>query len=121
MTATFGTNANNDIYLGNDGNLVVLTALPAVMAACKTASQAQLGEMILMTGLGIPNFQAAWVGTPNYALWASYLTDTLNSVDGVNSVASLELSMNGDVLEYTATISSEYGEAEIASSTINND
>ncbi len=113
MTVTFGINANNDLHIGNDGNLVVLSGLAAVVDACKTASQAQLGEMVLQTGKGIPNFQAVWVGSPNYALWNSYLLETLNAVDGVLEVKSLQLSTINGVLGYTATISSVYGQAEI--------
>ena len=114
MTSTFGSNANQDLYLNNNGNLAVLTGLPAVIAACKTASQAQLGEMVLQIGKGIPNFQAVWVGSPNYALWNSYLMDTLNAVDGVLEVTSLQLQTNNGVLSYTAQIKSVYGPAEIS-------
>ena len=62
MVQTFGQNANGDVYIGSDGNLVILSGLPAVEAACATASLAQLGEEVLTTGNGLPNFQAVWVG-----------------------------------------------------------
>jgi len=118
MTITFGTNENNDLYLDAAGNLVVLTALDAVIAACKTASQAQLGEMVLETGQGIPNFQSVWVGSPNYNLWVSYLNNTLGNVSGVIAVTSIQLQQNGDTLQYVATIESQYGQAEINSTII---
>lgn len=113
MTTTFATDSNNDLYLGNDGNIVILHGLPAVTAACKTATQAQLGEMVLETELGIPNFQAVWNGSPNYPLWSLYLRNTLEAVIGVNEVTSLELQVLNNVLNYTATIASEFGQAEI--------
>lgn len=109
MTQTFGTNANNDLYIGGDGNLVVLSGLQAVLAACATASKAQLGEMVLSIDQGIPNFEAVWVGSPNYALFASYLRATLLGVEGVTDVQSLTLNASKGVLKYTATIVTEYG------------
>ncbi len=39
MTRSFGTNASNDLYLGPDGNLVVLSGIAAVEAACATATK----------------------------------------------------------------------------------
>lgn len=110
MVETFGTNDNNDIYLGSNGNLVVLTGLQAVLAACATATKAQLGEMVLAIKQGIPNFQAVWIGSPNYALYQSYLRNTLLSVSGVLDVKSISLSIAGNVLSYTATIVTQFGD-----------
>lgn len=113
MTVTFALNSNNDIYLDSSGNLAILTGLQAVEQCCATASKAQLGEMILETGLGIPNFQAIWVGSPNYSLWQSYLVTALNNVIGVNEVVSVQFSAEQGILSYTATIASQFGAAEI--------
>jgi hypothetical protein len=113
MTQTLGTDSNNDLYLGLDDNVVMLSGLAAIMAACETASKAQLGEMVLATGLGIPNFQTVWVGSPNYSLFSSYLRRTLLAVPGVLEVVSLELKTNNNVLSYIATIRTTFGSADI--------
>lgn len=113
MTQTLGTNSSNDLYLDKNGNFAVLKSLDAVIAACETASKAQLGEMILFTQDGIPNFQTVWVGSPNYSLFQSYLRNTLLSVLGVTEVKSIELRAADNVLSYTATIDSEFGLAVI--------
>lgn len=109
MVQTFGTNSDNDIYLGVDGNLVVLDGLQAVLAACATASKSQLGEMVLAIKKGLPNFQTVWIGSPNYALYQSYLRNTLLAIDGVTDVKSITISIEGDVLKYTATIVTSFG------------
>jgi hypothetical protein len=109
MTQTFDTNSDNDIFIGEDGNLSVATGLRAVLKGCESASYAQLGEMVLAKGLGIPNFQAIWVGVPNYPLFELYLRKALLSVLGVTSVKSLQITVKGNTLSYTATIVTIYG------------
>ena len=109
MTQTLGINDQNDIYLGPDGNIVLLSGLQAVLEACETASRAQLGEMVLTDQLGIPNFQAVWTGVANLPLWQSYLLNTLQNVPGVLQVTNLQVTRNNGVLKYTATISTQYG------------
>jgi hypothetical protein len=113
MTQTLAINSNNDIYLGSNGNLVVATGQTGVEQACQTATQAQLGEMILATTSGIPNFQAVWSGTPNLAIWESYLRAAILNVPGVLAVVSLSSSVAKNTLSYTATISSQYGIFEL--------
>ncbi len=113
MTTTFALDADHDLYLDASGNLAVKTGLPAVEQCCTTASLAQLGEMILETGLGIPNFQTIWIGSPNYSLWQSYLVTALTNVIGVTQVTSVTFSSEAGILAYTATIASQFGEAEI--------
>lgn len=113
MTQTFASNKNNDLYLGHDGNIVILSGQQAVMAACQTAAQAQLGEMVLAKNAGIPNFQVVWNGSRNLAIFESYLRSTLLAVDGVLSVVSVSLKLTNDVLSYAATIKTIYGELQI--------
>ncbi len=114
MTTTFGTTADgNDLYLGNNGNIVVLSGQDAVKAACETATKAQLGEMVLATGLGIPNFQAVWVGSPNLARFENALRTTISNVIGVLEVTALTISTANNTLSYQATISTEFGKVDL--------
>jgi hypothetical protein len=114
MTQTFGLNSNHDLYLGPDGNLVVLTGVEAIATACVTACLTQLGECVLETGVGLPNFQTVWVGTPDLAIWQSYLQDTILNVDGVTQVDSIRLTINNNVLNFAASISTIYGPTTIS-------
>jgi hypothetical protein len=108
MTTTFATNESNDIFLGAEGNLSVLSGLAAVGAACATATKAQLGEMVFATDTGIPNFQTLWTGSPEYTLWKSAVLATLQSVAGVTAVTSLNLTLNGSTVTYVAQITTQY-------------
>ncbi|OWK36889.1 hypothetical protein [Fimbriiglobus ruber] len=109
MVQTFGTNLSGDIYLGADGNLAVLSGIQAIAGACVTACRTQLGECVLQTGVGLPNFQTVWVGVPDYALWQSYLQNTLLAVEGVTAVQSVNLTALDNVLRFTAEIQTIYG------------
>lgn len=113
MTQTFGANQNNDIYIGANGNLVVLQKQAAVSAACASTSKASLGEEVLSINSGLPFFQAVFVGVPNLSLFENYLRTALEKVDGVIAVTNLSVSLdkvNGkSILNYTATIENEYG------------
>ena len=95
--------------MNNAKNIAVLTGLPAVSAACETATKAQLGEMVLATSQGIPNFQTIWVGSPNYSLFVSYLRNTLAGIPGVLEVSALDVSVAKNVLSYTASIKTQFG------------
>lgn len=110
MVKTFGTNFDNDIYLAPSGNLTVLSGLLAIMGACATAAKAQLGEMVLAQNQGIPNFQTVWIGTPNYAIFSSYLRTTLQNVEGVLEVTDINMSSKDNILSYTAKIKTAFGE-----------
>jgi hypothetical protein len=114
MTKTFATNANNDLYIGSDGNLVVLTGLQAVRDACSTAAKAQLGEMVLDINRGIPNFQTVWVGAPNIPQFETALRNTLQAVADVVEVVSLTTSITKGTLNYTAVILTTYGQTFIS-------
>ncbi len=105
MVQTFNTSASdNDIFIGPDGNLSILSGIGAVEAACATATKAQLGEMVFATNTGIPNFQTLWIGTPEYGLWKSAILKTLQNVPGVTAVTSLNLAANGGTISYIAQI-----------------
>lgn len=116
MTKTFNTNNNNDIFIGSDGNLSIVTGLQAVLKGCESTSYAQLGEMVLAKNLGIPNFQAIWIGVPNYPIFELYLRNALLAVDGVSSVKSITISIKNNTLSYTATIVTIYGIGTVSGS-----
>lgn len=113
MTTTFATDNNNDLFLGPGKNIVVINGLPAIIAAAETATKAQLGEMILSVNQGIPNFQTVWTGSPNYALYTDFMRTTLMAVPGVQAVVSLEIKIQNNVLQYRATLKTQFGIGEI--------
>lgn len=113
MTQTLGVNAQNDIYIGANGLLVMLQGQSAVQAACKSTSLVRLGEEVLSINGGLPFFEAVFNGVPNLPLFENYLLNALLVVPGVQSVKSITTGLekrNGiTVLTYTAIIENQFG------------
>lgn len=109
MTQTILTNTQNDIYIAPSGSLALGSGQLAVENICENVSKLQLGEALLQTGLGIPNFQAVWVGVPNIATFQQYLRKALGNAGGVRKVVSLTTSVLNGQLKYIAKIESAYG------------
>jgi endoglucanase Acf2 len=116
MVQTLGLSASNDIYVNPSGNIQVDTALQALVDICLNVSKALLGEMVLTVNNGLPYFQAVFTGVPNLAVFQTYLINALNGIDGVNSVQNVNMSLDDNVLSFTATISTIYGPTTLANS-----
>ncbi|HZZ80042.1 MAG TPA: hypothetical protein VFE62_16130 [Gemmataceae bacterium] len=113
MVQTLALNGSHDLALNSAGSLSMLTGAQAVAAACQTACLTQLGECVLQTGYGLPNFSLIWIGTPDYALWQSYLENILLNVQGVTGVQSIALTAANHVLTYRAFITTIYDQQPI--------
>jgi hypothetical protein len=115
MPRTFGTNALNDLYIGDNGKMVILTGLKAVLQTCEQVAKGFLGEMVLDIDRGVPYKQVIFVGVPNYAQFSSALRLLWLGVDGVQEVVSLVLlPLVGNTLPYTAVIRTIYGQGDIS-------
>jgi hypothetical protein len=113
MTRMISVDARNDMYLAPDGNLAISTGLAAVMQNCAHAVKAQLGEMILQTNQGVPNFQVVWRGAPNLLQFEVYLRRAILEVEGVVEVTALTVEAVANVARYNATIRTVYGLGEL--------
>lgn len=110
MTKTFGVNANNDLYIGTDGNLVIDSGVKAIEESCQSAVQAQAGEMTLATNNGMPNFQAIWVGVPNVAQFQASLRKIISTIPGVVRILDLRTNIAKDVLAYQLVLLTTEGQ-----------
>lgn len=113
MTKVLAVNSQNDMYIDVTNNIAVATGATAVSQAAKTATLAQLGEMILFTLMGMPARQSVWVGGPNYSVYQAAVVSAIQAIYGVNAVTSITVSQTGNVLSYVAIIDTIYGELTI--------
>lgn len=104
---SIGTNANNDIYLGSDGNLVMVTGVTAVQQDCEHALKAQLNEMIYNPTGGMPTFLDVWQ-SKNFIRWEAAARATLAGINGVVKVASFTITVSADTFSYVAQIQTVY-------------
>ena len=106
---TFGVNDKNDIYLGDDGNLVVVpSSIEATLIVCENYAKAQLREMIYQVNQGVPAFDTVFDDL-NTLQFSGQLERQLLRVPNVVLVDSIEVNQVGDVLQYIAVIQTIYG------------
>ena len=128
---TFAVNSSNDLYLDQDGNMVLAFDIQAVLQLCRQAALTLLGEMLLATDQGIPYQTAVWVGVPNLIIFQGALREAWLATPGVTGVTNLvtqqgtitnatntPIPVNG--VTYTATIETIFGTGDIASEDIFN-
>lgn len=108
MTTTFRESLSNDFELDNAGRLAVVTGAAAVASDCRSAMQAQRGEMVLAMAEGMPTLEVAWSGYRPGAFEAAARA-VLMRVPGVRSVESLTVAREGEALRYDAVISTSFG------------
>lgn len=112
MTRTIASNRDNDLVIDATGNLKLLTGLSAVAADCRSAMQAQRGEMVLAQDRGLPTLATVWSKyTP--AAFEAAARRALLRVPDVLAVESLTVQRDGPVVRYTAAIRTTYGSAVI--------
>ena len=110
MTRTIAIFPNtNDVYRNISGDLKIVMRLEAVAYLCKTAMQAQRGEMVLAADQGMPTFETAW-DTYNPAQFEAAARTVLTAIPDVLAVETFSVERQGEVLRYTATIRTVYGE-----------
>lgn len=112
-TITFAVNAQNDLYLDENGNIAIVTDLEATLQACEQAVKTILGELVLNTSQGVPYFQVVFNGVPNVQIFNASIKQAILAVLGVVQVLSLITNVNGAKLNYTAEIQTVYGTGSI--------
>jgi hypothetical protein len=119
MTAQcFAVNSNNDMYIGEDGNLAIVFNLEGTLQACAHAAKTILGEMVFSVNQGLPNFQLVWVGVPNLPQYEAAVRVAILAVDGVVEIVSFLMDISDNTLKYTITIRTIYGVGVVTNGSI---
>lgn len=105
---SFSSDENNDLYIAGR-NLAISSDLQAVLEVAKHAAQAILGEMVFAKTQGMPYFETVWAGNPTSAPFEAAFRERIVEIEGVESIASLEVSQVGDAMQYRAEIVTVYG------------
>ena len=110
---SLASNQRNDLVIGADGRLSIVTGAAAVEVVARSHMQTRRGEMIHAMQQGIPFDLVAFGASPNLAQFEAYARIRLGSITGVREVVSFDARLDGDVLTYTATLRTDYGETTI--------
>lgn len=110
---TIATDANNDIFIGPDGNLAFATDVDAVAQTAEHYAKTILNEMIQDFDRGVPFFIVAFGSNPSIPQFEAAMKARILQAQGVTGIRSFEVTQDGDVLRYTATIETIYGAAGI--------
>lgn len=110
---TLNVNADNDLVLNEFGYLSFASDIDAVLLTARQYASALLGEMIHNADQGVPYFGVAFGSSPNIAQFEAALRRRLLQCPGVVRVDALSASISGDVLSYTATITTEFGQGTV--------
>lgn len=104
----------NDLYLDSYGNIAIAVDQEAVLQDCAHAAKTILGEMVLQTNIGIPNFQTAWAGVPNILQYEAAVRVAILNVPGVLEIVSFRATFSANILNYVTVIRTVYGEGQIS-------
>ena len=110
---TIETDANNDIYIGADGNLAFSRNAQAVSQTAEHYVKTLLNEMIQDFDRGVPFFIVAFGSNPSIPQFEAAIKARILQAPGVTGIRSFEAFQDGDILKYTALIETIYGGAEI--------
>lgn len=110
MTRTILMTPRNDISIGADGSVQIVSGIAAVGSDCRAAMQTQRGELQYAATRGIPSLALVW---NNYlpAQFEAAARLEIRQVPGVLGVVSLAVERRPGVVRYTAVIRTLYGEA----------
>lgn len=109
MTTSFAVNANNDLYIGNNGSLAIVSDIQSVLVACACIAKSVRGEMFLQVDRGIPYFETVFTGSPQILQFEAALRAAWKKVDQVLNIISLTTSVQNNQLSYAAEILTSFG------------
>ncbi len=97
----------------DNGLFVYLFNLDAVIQTCEQVMKQQLGELQYDLTKGVEYFNNVFNGEPNFQLFEFQARQQILNVGGVTSIDSFSYTHIDEVLSYTATIKTIYGNGEI--------
>ncbi|OTA20384.1 phage related-protein [Xenorhabdus beddingii] len=106
---TFAVDENNDLLLGDDGNLAMARDADAVSHLCVHYARALRGEMLHKVDKGIPYWKTTFGRSADIPMFEAAFRERMREVDGVEEVVSFQAEIADNALRYIAVIRSIYG------------
>lgn len=116
MMRTFKENQNRDIFMDEQNQIPLESDINAVSQSSKSAIEAQRGEMIYAQDDGMPLDSVIWSGTPSLQQFEFFARQEFLKVPNVTEVSEFNAEIEEDVVTYTATIKTTFGETTTSGS-----
>lgn len=110
---TISTDLNNDMYIGDDGNIAMSYDIVAAAQTAKHFAATLKSEMIHEYDLGIPFFITAFGANPSLPQFEAATRRRILEAPEVTGIRSFQVQQDGDILRYTAVIETTYGTATL--------
>lgn len=108
-TSTIQTNENNDIYLADGQNLVILTGEDACVQNILQATLMRLGEDGFNQTAGVDYFGAIFTPQVSYDLARKSISNAILGCPDVYGIESLTITISGNTFNYVANVVTAYG------------
>lgn len=106
------TDESGNLAFSAEGGLIIISNAEALAQTVEEYVKTMRGEMIFKTTHGI-RWNLVLGNTVSAALVESFLRERINQVEGVTGVQSIDISVGGNSLFYSATIQTIYGETDV--------
>jgi len=113
MVMVLGENENNDLFVGENNQLVIYSDLNATLQLCKSAVEIQTGTLKYNVNRGIPLDEVVFTGVTNEIQFRYYAIQAISEVTGVNNILQFNTNMVDNKLTYETEIETVYGVGSI--------
>ena len=103
----------NDIYIGNDGQLVTVDGLDAYSTVIADTIRTYRGELQLDTGRGVPYFETVFKSVNGIDIWKNDVRKRVLEFPFVKSIDSFDVSHSNRKLEYTMRLTTDAGDVTV--------
>ena len=111
---TLQCNANEDLYLPDGRNLVLLSGQDAVEQSVRQRTKMRTGENIFNVNEGVDYLGAIFAPQPDYDAARQSISDAIMSCPDVVSIEALVITIAGNQFSYVADIITVYGATRIS-------
>lgn len=108
-TSTIQTNGNNDIYLADGQNLVILTGEEACVQNILQATLMRLGEDGFNQTAGVDFFGTIFTPQASYDAARKSIANAILGCPDVFGIDSLTITISGNTFGYVANVVTAYG------------
>lgn len=112
-TSTFACDENNDLYLPDGRNLMIISGAQACAQNIKQKSLMRKGENQFNVNDGVDYLGAIFTPLPSYDAARKTISDNILACPDVISIEQLTITIAGEVFSYQALVNTVYGPTNV--------